>query len=159
MRMERKLRARSWFWNLVKEVRDLQKQFAQEHRATYAERDRLYALQDTLDEYLAKVAPKLLSLGVIGRESEDSMHLPLGSKTKDAPISVYIARHGYEAARPMYFSVLVLLMRQAQKHQLATKNIYGIVSDRQDAVDKYLAKGELFDQLEMMPKRNHKNQQ
>lgn len=159
LRMERKLRARSWFWNLVNDIRTLQRKFFEEKRATYAERDKLYALQKTLDEYLEKVAPKLLTLGLIEHEDEAHLQGAFGDAYEKVSKIVYKARHGFEAARPMYFSIVVLLMRDTQKQLAATQKcfLYGIIFKRQKAVDDYLAKGELYDQLEMMPKR--KNQQ
>lgn len=157
LRMERKLRARSWFWNLVKDIRTLQRKFYEAKRATYAERDRLNALLKTLDEYLAKMIPRLLTLGLIEEQDEDYYNRMSGGHSENVPKPLYDARHGFETARPMYFSILVIKMRDTQKLLAATHNrtLIGAAMRTQKAVDDYLYKGELHDQLEMIPRRKN----
>lgn len=158
--MERKLRARSWFWHLVKEVRELQTKLYVEHRTTYGERDRLKTLLKTLDEYLAKMIPRLLTLGLIEEEDETWLHDAFGDEYKNVPRPAYKARHGYQSAKPIVFSIWVLEMRQNQRYYLATRKtfLYPIIFSSQKVVDEYLEEGELYDQLQLMPMRRNETQ-
>lgn len=53
---ERKLKIRSRFWHLVKDIRELQILVYQEKRSTKEQYHRLNELLRTLDPYLEKVA-------------------------------------------------------------------------------------------------------
>lgn len=156
LRTEAKLRSRSAFWHLVKRVRELQIKVYQDKNSTKDEYYELKELLLKLDGILDKVKLKLLSLGVIGEEPRESLKGEFGDGMKDVTIPVYKARDGYEKARAMYLSILVLIMRQWQILYKSTRKtfIYPILFSWQGAVDAYLKKGELHDQLEMMPKRN-----
>lgn len=153
---EAKLRSRSAFWHLVKRVRELQIKVYQDKDSTKDEYHELKELLLKLDSVLDKVKLKLLSLRVIEEKPRESLKGSFGDGLKDVAIPVYKARDGYEKARPMYLSVMVLIMRQWQILYQSTRKtfIYPILFSWQDAVDAYLKKGELHDQLEMMPKRN-----
>lgn len=156
LRMEAKLRSRSAFWHLVKMVRELQIKVYQDKNSAKDEYYELKGLLTKLDGILDKAKLKLLTLGVIEEEPHDSLAGMFGDELKNVQISVYKARDGYEKARAMYLSVEVLIMRQWQILYQATHKtcIYPILFSWQKSVDDYLAKGELHDQLEMMPKRN-----
>ena len=156
LRMEAKLRSRSAFWHLVKKVRELQIKVYQDKNSTKGEYYELKGLLLKLDSILDKVKLKLLSLGVIEEEPRESLSGEFGDGMKDVTIPVYKARDGYEKARAMYLSILVLIMRQWQILYNSTRKtfIYPILFSWQGSVDAYLKKGELHDQLEMMPKRN-----
>jgi hypothetical protein len=96
---------------------------------------------------------------LIEHQDETYLRNAFGDAYEKVSKTVYKARYGFETARPMYFSILVIKMRDTQKLLTATHNrtLIGVAMRTQKAVDDYLAKGELYDQLEMMPKR--KNQQ
>lgn len=155
-RMEAKLRSRSAFWHLVKRVRELQIKVYQDKDSTKDEYYELKGLLIKLDSILDKAKLKLLTLGVIEEESRDSLAGMFGDELKNIQIAVYKAHDGYEKARSVYLSTEVIIMRQRQILYQATHKtcIYPILFSCQKSVDDYLAKGELHDQLEMMPKRN-----
>ena len=161
LRMEAKLRARSWFWHLVKEVRELQTKLYVNHNATYGERDRLKSLLKTLDEYLDKMIPCLLTLGLIEEEEETHLRVMYGDEYENVPKPAYKAHHDFRTAKPMVFSILVLMMRQSQRRYLATRKtfLYRTIFTDQELVDGYLNKGELHDQLQLMQKYNNQPNQ
>lgn len=157
---ERKLRARSWFWHLVKDVRELQTKLYVNHNATYGERDRLMTLLKTLDEYIDKMIPRLLTLGLIEEEEETHLRVMYGDEYENVPKPAYKAHHDFRTAKPMVFSILVLMMRQSQRRYLATRKtfLYRTIFTDQELVDGYLNKGELHDQLQLMPIRRNETQ-
>ncbi len=156
LRMEAKLRSRSAFWHLVKRVRELQIKVYQNKDSTREEYRELMGLLKKLDSILDKAKQRLLALGVIEEEPHESLAGRFGDALKDVRIPTYNPRDGYEKARAMYLSVEVLIMRQWQILYQATHKtfIYPILFSWQKSVDSYLKKGELYDQLEMMPKYN-----
>lgn len=151
--LERKLRARSWFWYKVKIIRRLQKKRYSGERLTYKENEHLKQHLKELDEYLEKVTAKLLSLGVIQEEDDEHLRNAFGDEYENVPKPAYKAAHGYEKARAMVFSVAVLKMRQTQKQYIATRKtfLYPHIFGWQEVVDDYLSKGDIYDQLQLLP--------
>lgn len=153
--IERKLKIRSRFWHLVKDIRELQILVYQEKRSTKEQYHRLNELLRTLDSYLGKVAEKLLSLGILKEEKEDTVKFWFGDATDKVPRPVYTTDDNFGKEMATVFSVYVICMRQLQRQYLATRKtfLYPRIFDAQGLVDEYLAKGELHDQLALMPKK------
>lgn len=159
LRMEAKLKSRSRFWHLVKRVRELQKKVYQDKNSTKEEYGELKTLLPQLDSILDKAKERLVQLGLLEEEPIENLRGMFGDATKDIRIRHFNARDGYETRKAMYLSISVIIMRQWQIHYQETHKtfIYPILFSWQNAVDAYLDKGELHDQLEMFPKKQQTN--
>jgi len=117
-------------------------------------------VQIGVDEYLDKMTPRLLTLGLIEEEDETHLRVMYGDEYENVPKPAYKAHHGFRTAKPMVFSILVLIMRQSQRRYLATRKtfLYRTIFTDQELVDGYLNKGELHDQLQLMPMRRNETQ-